>query len=978
MPERPPLVGRREVMSQLREGMARAAAGDGGALLLTGEAGIGKTRLGEEAAKLARGSGFRVVTGRAGPGEQSLPYTLVLESFGTFLRGLEPGRRRSVTAGLSSLGRLFSDLDLPQPSSLGDPALEKTQLFAAVARLMERLAREAPLFLFLDDLHWADAASLELTLRLSRGLAGRPVLLLGTWRPREAEARRELRLLMPEVRRGGAWAEEVAVAPLDPEAAASMVAGLLEGEVPEPVRRHFATRSGGWPLFVEALVRTARGHGQLAARGGVWYLSPERKPDLPSELREVVRERLERLEDAERAVLELAAVAGRDATLPVLIRAGGLTEEASLAVLERLEGVGLLEEALRQGGVAYVFTHPLFQEEVYAGLTEAVRQRRHLAVAQALEAVVPEDVAAVGRHYAAAGPAARGPRALRAILAAAEDAWRMHAHEEAARHWQAALELARGEGSAELVAQILERLGEAWALMGEAAAAATFWEETLNLHRARENAAGAARLCRRLAWVEWDLGRTAAARAHIAEGLALAREGPAAPEQAELQHARAVLSRRRGDLAELGAAALELTGLAGALGSARCSALAHLAHAALCLARGEFADALAHALRGMEAAREAEDLLLAVRAKDVAGLLAFAVGDHLLCRRLGEEGVILARQLELPPAQTNARVHLALAAFLAGDWDEAGRQAVWGVSLARQYEMPRLLAVGLGVQGMLSFHRGDDAAAAACAREAGECYHAEGSGGEYGGPAAATVQALLHLVRGEAGIALELTRPFLTQPAMAISPLCLAVLVEASVAVGEWNSAAQGLWRLESFGAAGNPYAAALALRGAAQLRRAAGEGQDAAALLEQAQAAFTAMGLPFEAARARCEWATQVLEDRPAAAKEAATESCAVFTEMGARRQAAVARQILRRLGARLPGPRRRGPLSLRELEVARLVAQGLTNAQIAARLTLSTRTVENHLQRVYRRLGLPSRAALARYLAERGLTEDLEQPGN
>jgi hypothetical protein len=153
-----PLVGRAAEAAWLAAAVARAADGRGGAAFLSGEPRIGKTRLAREALALARARGFVVLEGAAYPLESDLAYGLIVGALGPFLRGLDPVRRAALVSGLADLGRLFAELRLPAPEPLLDPALEKTRLFEAVARLLDRLAREAPLVLFLDDLHWADPA----------------------------------------------------------------------------------------------------------------------------------------------------------------------------------------------------------------------------------------------------------------------------------------------------------------------------------------------------------------------------------------------------------------------------------------------------------------------------------------------------------------------------------------------------------------------------------------------------------------------------------------------------------------------------------------------------------------------------------------------------------------------------------------------------------------------------------------------------
>ena len=138
---RPPLVGRSAEMDQLVAQLSRAAHGQGCAMFLVGEAGIGKTRLAHEALALAREQGFLVLEGSAYALEGRLAYAPILAAFGPFLRRLDSPRQAQLVSGLPDLGRLFTDLRLPAPLPLGDPALEKTRLFEAVARLLERLTR---------------------------------------------------------------------------------------------------------------------------------------------------------------------------------------------------------------------------------------------------------------------------------------------------------------------------------------------------------------------------------------------------------------------------------------------------------------------------------------------------------------------------------------------------------------------------------------------------------------------------------------------------------------------------------------------------------------------------------------------------------------------------------------------------------------------------------------------------------------------
>jgi predicted ATPase len=166
-----PLIGRATELDRVRAAIERASSAAGSTLLLAGEEGMGKSRLAAEALVLARQRGFLTLSGTAHALHTDLAYAPVLEAIGPFLAGLPAGHLSQLVRGLPDLSRLFGNLSLRPPSSLGDPALERTRLFEAVARLVERMAADRPLAILIDDLHWADHASLDLLHYVARGLA---------------------------------------------------------------------------------------------------------------------------------------------------------------------------------------------------------------------------------------------------------------------------------------------------------------------------------------------------------------------------------------------------------------------------------------------------------------------------------------------------------------------------------------------------------------------------------------------------------------------------------------------------------------------------------------------------------------------------------------------------------------------------------------------------------------------------------------
>ncbi|MGH3744561.1 MAG: AAA family ATPase, partial [Mycobacteriales bacterium] len=180
-----PLVGRDDDLLRLRSAVTAVAGGEPGAVLLSGVPGIGKTRLAVETLTMAADAGFAVFRGHARDLARDVAYAPLAEAFGAPLRAMSRVRRDALVGDLPQLGLVFSGLGLEPPPPLGDPALERTRLMDGFARLVERLARDRPLGLLVDDVHAADPGTAALVTYLAASLGDQPVLLLLTARPDE-------------------------------------------------------------------------------------------------------------------------------------------------------------------------------------------------------------------------------------------------------------------------------------------------------------------------------------------------------------------------------------------------------------------------------------------------------------------------------------------------------------------------------------------------------------------------------------------------------------------------------------------------------------------------------------------------------------------------------------------------------------------------------------------------------------------------
>jgi DNA-binding CsgD family transcriptional regulator len=970
---RPPLVGRSAEMDRLAARLSRAALGQGCAMFLVGEAGIGKTRLAHEELALAREQGFLVLEGCAYALEGRLAYAPILAAFGPFLRRLDSPRRAQLVSGLPDLGRLFPDLRLPAAEPLGDAALEKTRLFEAVARLLERLARETPVLLFVDDLHWADPASIELLHYLARGVADQAVLVLSTHRAEEVDTARGLRSLLTSLRRAG-LAEEVRIARLGQEAVAELANGLLGSEVPGNLLTLLHARAGGTPLFIEALVRALIEAGHLRHDDGSWVLETNLAPLLPSGVRDLILERLEHLDATERRVLDLIAVSGEAVPHDVLQRVSSLDDGVLLETIRRLHTIGLVVEDFTGADVTYTLTHPLLQEVAYAELPEMARRRDHAAFATALERFQPDDLDRLARHYQSAGSQVDANRALEVLLAAGERAYSLFANDQAARHFGTALGFMREGRRTEMLPSVLERLGEAWERVGETAAAIAVWSEASTLYERARNASATARLQRRLALAEWDRGHFDNAQAHLETGLRVLDGSEPSAELADLLHVRVILLGRRGDDKGLSTAATDLATLAEQLGSRRVLAEAYFAQIRSFSADRDVVVARELAQRALNEAEVADEPVLVQRAHDILALFAYTLGEHSVARHHATLSLAVARQLGAPTLEVYPRNRLVSVDLMAGKWEEALRESIEVVSLARRLGSARGIAGALGMRAQVHVYRGDLDEAAACLAEAHEIF---GGGSMFDHNIFRQVviaEMMLALERADAAAVLAAVGrldPMITPTDFPL--LGQALLAEGQIMVGKPEHALTIVQDFMAQAPPDNVFATALGSRIKGLAQQALGQTTEALAYLDQAGSAFTAVEMPFDAARTHLEWAALVAANDTTLAVPALQESLDVFERLGAQRYARRTRRILYKLGTRPRStlrPHASAPtLSPRELEIVQLVAEDLTNAEIAERLIISPRTVTTHLDRIYTRLGINSRTALVRYAIEASL---------
>src|SRR6266545_2384213 len=461
----PVLVGRQAELSQLEDALLSVNRGEGRFVLLTGEAGIGKTRLATELSKRARKLGCDVLWGGCSEAELALPYLAFVEAVGNHLGKKDPAvMRADLGPTAAELAQLFPQFaEGPPTAPVGDPAQAKLRLFEAVVTLLEHWARDRGLLLVLDDVHWADGSTRELLDYVARRLVRSRVMVLATYRSDELDRRHPLTRAV-QVWRSAGLAETITVSAMTPSQVAEMIAAILNAdEVNAELASLVDARAEGNPFVLEEMLKEALDRGEILRTDAGWQRSSAGALQMPETVREAVLLRLGRLDAGQIEVLRAAAVLGRAFNYGLLVAVADVEESGVLTALESAVAEQFLEEAA-DASDRYRWRHALTQEAIASDTVVPKRQRIHSRAADAL-AGTDGTATEVARHLLGAG---RTEQAVNACLRAAQEAERAVAFVEAAELLERVLPQVSDPRERAL---LLARMGHLRWLNGEPAAA---------------------------------------------------------------------------------------------------------------------------------------------------------------------------------------------------------------------------------------------------------------------------------------------------------------------------------------------------------------------------------------------------------------------------------------------------------------------------------------------------------------------------
>jgi DNA-binding CsgD family transcriptional regulator len=943
----PILVGRDEILELVDARIVEASRGRGTTLFLSGQAGLGKTRLIRAAIRKAEAAGLRVDGGSVAPQDHQVPLASIHE--------MAVGMR-----GNADFGSLSDDLLAIDGQHDGD-ALGARRLIvrSAADRILEAIDR--PTMLIFDDLHWTDELSLEVIGELARHAADRPLFLLGGYRADEFppdSIHREWRARLLSQR----YAEEARLQPLSIEETAVATTLILGGELPAPrdVVEAVHERTNGIPLHIEELLAVLDDDARTDGRR-------IREAHVPDTIGDAVLARLGRLSKDAVYVARAGAVVGRCFSPDVL---AGIVDQPLSELeptLQELVDASIIYPFDYIDHGYYDFRHQLLRDAVYGAVPPSQLRRFHAQAAEFVMTLEASSIVHASRHYERAG---LRPQAFRASMTAAQEASRISARQEAFELYQRAIANMPADLPILEQAELYERFSDSAAAIErneECAAAATRARE-LYLEAGRPLEA-ASMLILMAALPARDGAPAAEVRAYAERALAEIADLPETPERERLR--AFLLSCRAHDLffaSDLSAAranAVAAGAIAKSVGDRENMLESELIVAGTDILDGRYETGLRDGMRAAREARDAGFESVGVTGYRNLAILATRIMDPRTAEVALLEGLQYADAIEQSHCRQMMSWTTAILDWGAGRWDAADARA-------RQERVDRGCRRGvlgsLDVIGLVALGRGrlDEARrwleeSLASGRRIGEVQFlltplwglAETD--LLAGDVAASI------ARCEEGWSIAETA---AERALVIPFVVTGV--RAFIAAARADEAERWLARAREYLAGWESVAGASLAHADGLVRVAGGSLSAARESLERAVRGWDERGRVWESTWARLDLAQCLVRmNRHADAVAIVADVRATATSLGSGPLLVRTDELAKASRGRAFEEEPWRPLTIREFEVARLIAEGLTNSEIAVRLNIAPKTVSAHVEHILAKLGAARRAEVASWVA-------------
>jgi DNA-binding NarL/FixJ family response regulator len=982
------MVGRDVELGRLLALLDDAEAGRSVVALVSGDAGVGKSRLVAEVSRLAAGRGYTVLSGQCAELGDSVPYLPLADA----MRGAaQSAAVRDALAARPAQSRLLPEGGDGHAADQDSAGLARQQMFGGVLGLLTELAAAAPVLLVLEDLHWADASTRDLLTFLSRMLHRERVALIGTYRTDDLHRRHPLRPVVAELQRLPSVIS-VDLAPLEPSALAEHLTAAALGRLDATELNDIVSRAEGNAYYAEELLAASVG-GDAADRRA-----------LPAGLAALLLSRVEQLSDAAQQVLRAAAVAGRKADDELVRAACGLdAAQYESAVREAVTHQLLVPD----GTEGYVFRHALLREAVYGDLLPGERTRLHATMCSLLSdeqrLAVPGAAAELAQHCLASHDI---PGAFAASVRAGQEAERLGAPAEAHRHFDQALALWERVTEPEKTAGMAR--GKLGLLSATNAADSGDVEHAVHLLRRLRHLAGAqtparpedvnlaSRIGERLAFYLNMIDDPKAMAEAVEVAQATVEAAPASPPT--WQHARAIATYANTlvyhddyalarEWAERGLAA------ARAADAPWVQADALVTLGFLSNREGRNDEAIELLTEAHKQARAAKVLGVELRAAYHLARAHLEFGDLATGAAVAHEGTSRANQTGLGMAPYGLDVqHLHFQCHFAdGKWDHA--QEIADGFPVRVTSAPEAYLSSMAL--FIDVARGNPAADERLAwidpfwcAHGFDSFIARGLLAEHLLWQGDTEQAI---EQAQAAIDVIFEPPWGFHPS-AIRPAAVALSARADraaqaraagdeEAVRAELTAATELLRIAREGAAFpkrpkfilGPEGRGWLARAEAEYRRAAGDNDPRAW-----QAVLEAFGPAYVYENARTRWRLAEALAEAGCRDEAAEQwhqAAQTADQLRARPLRAALDDLARRarIGTVPEATPGLGSLTSREREVLRLIAAGRSNREIASVLFIAPKTASVHVSNILAKLGASSRTEAAAIAHREGLTAQL-----